>query len=60
MEKEEAIKIFKKRVEIFEKAWEEFFKDKPRPTTDEEDIEQQREFSKFLKDKYGLDFEFKE
>lgn len=60
MEKEEAKKLFTKRVEIFEKAWKEFYKDKPTPKTDEEDIEQQKEFSKFLKDKYGLDFEFKE
>lgn len=59
--KEEDIKsVFKKRVKIFEKAWKEFYKDKPTPKTDKEDIEQQKEFAKFLKDKYGLDFEFKD
>lgn len=59
--KDEDIKtIFKKRIEIFDKAWNEFFKDKPTPKTDKEDIEQQKEFSKFLKEKYGLDFKFKE
>jgi HAD superfamily phosphoserine phosphatase-like hydrolase len=52
--------IFKKRIEIFEKSWKEFYKDKPTPKTVKEDIEQQKEFAKFLKDKYGLDFEFKE
>ena len=60
MKKEDAKKIFKKRVEIFEKAWKEFYKDKPEPKTDKEDIEQQKEFVKFLKDKYGLDFKFVE
>jgi len=51
---------FKKRAEIFDKAWEKFYKNKPTPKTDKEEIEQQKEFAKFLKDKHGLDFEFKE
>ena len=58
MEEKAIKKVFKKRVEIFEKAWKEFFKDKPKPKTDKEDIKQQKEFAKFLKDKYGLDFKF--
>jgi isopropylmalate/homocitrate/citramalate synthase len=59
MKVEEAKEIFKERVEIFEKAWQEFSEDKPAPKTDKEDIEQQKEFAKFLKEKYGMDFEFK-
>lgn len=49
---------FNKRVEIFEYVWKEFFKDKPRPKNDEEDLAQQEEFNKFLKEKYGVDFNF--
>lgn len=60
MEIKEAKKAFRNNVEVFEKAWKEFFKYKPAPKTDEEDIEQQREFAKFLEEKYGLNFEFKE
>ncbi|MBU0629019.1 MAG: hypothetical protein KKC75_07565 [Nanoarchaeota archaeon] len=57
--KEEEIKtIFKERIEVFDKAWDEFYKDKPKPKTDKEDIEQQKEFVKFLKEKYGLDYTF--
>lgn len=60
MEKENIKKIFKKNVEIFDNAWDEFFKNKLKPKTDEEDIEQQKEFAKYLKEKYGLDLEFRE
>jgi|GEM_PF-3280241 len=29
----------------FDLAWKEFYKDKPKPTTDEEDLKQQKEFA---------------
>jgi Zn ribbon nucleic-acid-binding protein len=38
-------KLFEKKVEEFELAWEEFFRDKPAPRNDDEDIKQQKEFS---------------
>lgn len=60
MKEEDAKKIFRKNAEIFDKAWKEFYEDKPTPKTDKEDIAQQKEFAKFLKDKYRLDFGFKE
>ncbi len=43
--KKEIKNLFEKRVKEFDSAWEEFFKDKSEPKTDEEDIKQQEEFS---------------
>ncbi len=35
---------FKKHMEEFEDAWQEFFKDKPEPSSEEESLEHQHEF----------------
>ncbi len=43
--KKDMKELFEKRVREFDSAWEEFFKNKPEPKTDEEDIKKQKEFS---------------
>ncbi len=36
--------FFRKQIEEFEKAWDEFFEDKPEPESEEESLKQQKEF----------------
>ena len=36
--------FFKEQIEEFEKAWDDFFKDKPEPESEEESLKQQEEF----------------
>lgn len=36
--------FYSEQIEEFEKAWDEFFKDKPAPESEEESLKQQEEF----------------
>ncbi len=47
IKEEEITKLFEKRCSEFDNAWEIFFKDKPEPKNDKEDVIQQKEFSKW-------------
>lgn len=37
-------KFFKEQIEEFEKAWDDFFEDKPEPKSEKESLKQQEEF----------------
>ncbi|MFH1721424.1 MAG: hypothetical protein ABH950_02330 [Candidatus Altiarchaeota archaeon] len=47
MNKMDASEEFRRSVREFDLAWEEFFQDKPKPRTEEEDLKQEQEFTEW-------------